>query len=59
MEGVAFRLPSGELRFWEERLDAWEEERATAERGSATDPAGRRPAATLSVATDPADSEED
>jgi excisionase family DNA binding protein len=59
MEGIAFCTPGGRLRFREDRLDALEEEWATTERGSATDPAGRRPAATLSVATDPDDHEED
>jgi hypothetical protein len=53
MEGVWFKTPGGQLRFWEDRLDAWEEERATTARGSATHPAGRRPAATLTVATHP------
>jgi hypothetical protein len=52
-EGVAFRQPSGELRFWEDRLDAWEEERATTARGVVTHPAGRRPASTLSSVTHP------
>jgi len=57
-DGVAFRQPSGELRFWEDPLDAWEEERATTERGSATHPTGRRPAVTLTTATHPDDREE-
>jgi hypothetical protein len=52
-EGVAFRQPSGELRFWEDRLDAWEEERATTERGSVTRPAGRRPGSNLAPVTRP------
>jgi excisionase family DNA binding protein len=33
-EGVVIRLPGGRLRFREDRLDAWIEERATTERGS-------------------------
>jgi excisionase family DNA binding protein len=49
----AFRLPGGAIRYREGDIEAWLEERATTERGSATDPAGRRPAATLSTATDP------
>jgi excisionase family DNA binding protein len=53
-----FRLPGGSIRFREGEIEAWLQERATTERGSATDPAGCRPPATLSVATDPT-SEED
>jgi transposase len=38
-EGVAFRQPGGGIRWWEDRLDAWEEERATPCRGASTTPA--------------------
>jgi excisionase family DNA binding protein len=55
----AIRLPGGAIRFREAEIEAWLQERATTERGSATDPAGRRPAATLSAATDPDHREED
>lgn len=49
----AFRLPGGALRYREDAIEVWLEKRATAERGSATHPASRRPAGTLSVATHP------
>lgn len=49
----AIRLPGGALRYREDAIEAWLEERATTERGSATHPAGRRPAVTLSGATHP------
>ena len=52
-EGVAFRTPGGQIRWWEDRLDAWEEERATTERGVVTQPAGRRPAGKLATVTQP------
>jgi excisionase family DNA binding protein len=38
MDGIAFRTPGGRLRFREDRLDAWEEERATPSRGVSTTP---------------------
>jgi excisionase family DNA binding protein len=38
MEGVAFRTPGGRLRFWADRLDAWEQERAATTRGSCQPP---------------------
>jgi predicted site-specific integrase-resolvase len=53
MEGVAFRTPGGRLRFWGDRLDVWEQERATTERGVVTHPAGRRPAGNLTPVTHP------
>lgn len=52
-DGVAFRTPGGQIRFWEQRLEAWEEKRATAERGVVTQPAGRRPAGNLAPVTQP------
>jgi excisionase family DNA binding protein len=54
----AIRLPGGAIRFRESDLDAWLEERATAERGVVTQPAGRRPAGKLTSVTQP-NSEED
>jgi predicted site-specific integrase-resolvase len=57
-EGVAFRLPSGQLRYREDRLEELEEEWATTERGVVTQPAGRRPAGNLTAVTQP-NSEED
>ena len=57
-EGVAFRTPGGQIRWWEDRLDAWEEQRATTGRGVVTHPAGRRPAGNLAAVTHPI-SEED
>jgi predicted DNA-binding transcriptional regulator AlpA len=57
-EGVARVMPDGAVRFPENLLEHWLEERATTARGSATHPAGRRPAATLTVATHPDDREE-
>jgi len=49
----AIRLPDGAIRFRQDEIDGWLEERATTERGSATHPAGRRPSGTLAVATHP------
>ena len=53
----AIRLPSGAIRFREDELEAWLADRATLGRGSATHPAERRPAFTLSGATHPEDEE--
>jgi excisionase family DNA binding protein len=49
----AIRLPGGAIRFREDDLEAWMEGRATSARGSVTQPAGRRPAASLSAVTQP------
>jgi excisionase family DNA binding protein len=49
----AIKLPGGAIRFREDEIEEWLEERATTERGSATHPAGRRPTATLTAATHP------
>ena len=46
-DGVAIRLPSGQLRYREAASDEWLEERATTTRGVVTQPAGRRPAGNL------------
>lgn len=54
----AIRLPSGAIRFREDDVEAWLEERATTERGVVTNPAGRRPAGKLSTVTNP-NNEED
>jgi transposase len=56
-EGVAFRQPSGKLRFREDRLDAREEEWATTERGSVSRPAGRRPVSNLTTVSRPTNEE--
>lgn len=53
----AIRLSSNALRFREEDLDAWMDERATPRRGSVSHPAGRRPRATLHVSAIPEDEE--
>jgi excisionase family DNA binding protein len=45
----AFRLPGGALRFREDAIDAWLEERATSSRGVVTHPAERRPAGKVAV----------
>jgi excisionase family DNA binding protein len=47
------RTHTGRLRFRESDIEEWLQGRATTARGSATHPAGRRPAATLTVATHP------
>jgi excisionase family DNA binding protein len=54
----AFRLPSGQIRYREDDLEAWLEERATTERGVVTNPAGRRPAGNLATVTNPNNEEE-
>lgn len=54
----AFRLPGGAIRFRADDVDAWLEERATTERGSASHPVGRRPPGKLAAASHP-NSEED
>jgi transposase len=56
-EGVAIRLPSGQLRYRETRLDERIEEWAATERGSATHPAGRRPTGNVALATHPTNEE--
>ncbi len=57
-ELVGFRLPGGALRYREDALDAWLEERATAQtRGSVTHPAHRRPGVTLVGSPTPEDEE--
>ena len=52
-EGVAAPMPDGALRWWEDRLDAWIEERAATGRGDVTHPAGRRPVGNLASVTHP------
>lgn len=49
----AIKLPGGAIRFRESEIEDRLQEWATTARGSATHPAGRRPAATLTVATHP------
>jgi excisionase family DNA binding protein len=52
--GVALVLPGGAVRFRQDRLEAWLEERATPPRGSTTHPAaGRRPGDKLTGTTHP------
>jgi len=41
--GVATRLPGGAIRYREDKLDQWLEERTTPGRGVVEHPAGRRP----------------
>ena len=55
----AVRLPSGQLRFREDALDAWLAERVTPTRGDVTQPAGRHPAAIVIGVTQPEDEEEE
>ena len=57
-DGVAIRLPSGQLRYREAVLDEWLEERATTERGVVTQPAGRRPVGNLAPVTQPTNEED-
>jgi excisionase family DNA binding protein len=57
-DGIAFRTPGGgQLRFREDRLDAWEQ-RATTQQGGVTQPAGRRPAGNLASVTQPGSKED-
>ena len=53
----AMRLPSGQIRYHPDELDAWMGERATPGRGVVTHPAGRRPAAIVGAVTHPEDEE--
>ena len=53
----AIKLPSGQIRYRSDKLDAWLEERATPGRGVVTHPAGRRPAAIVDLVTHPKDEE--
>lgn len=53
----AIRLPSGQVRYRSDELDAWMLERATPRRGSVSHPAGRRPVATLQVSATREDEE--
>ncbi len=55
----SIRLPGGAVRFREDDVERWLEERAAPRRGSASHPDGCRPAATLPVASHPNDDEED
>ena len=43
LSGVGVRLPGGAIRFREDKLEEWLEERATPGRGVVEHPAGRRP----------------
>ena len=53
-----FRMPGGALRYREDALDAWLEQRATAQmRGSVSHPARRRPGVTLVGSATPEDEE--
>jgi excisionase family DNA binding protein len=54
----AIRLPGGAIRFREDEIDGWLEERATTTRGSASHPAGRRPSDNLAIASHPHHEEE-
>ena len=49
----SIRLPGGAVRFREDDVEAWLEERATASRGSVTRPASRRPDGNLAAVTRP------
>ena len=53
----ALRLPSGQVRYHPDELDAWCAERATPGRGVVTHPAGRRPAGIVGAVTHPEDEE--
>jgi excisionase family DNA binding protein len=53
------RLPGGAIRFREDEIEDWLEERATLRRGSVSHPDERRPAGTLSGVSHPQDDEED
>lgn len=56
----AIRLPGGAIRFREDDLERWLEQRATPSRGVVELPAGRRPAASVhSTASSFPTSEED
>ena len=55
---VGFRLPGGAIRYREDALAEWLEQRATAQtRGSVTHPARRRPGVTLVGSPTPEDEE--
>jgi excisionase family DNA binding protein len=53
----AVRLPSGQVRFRDDALDGWIEERATPGRGSVSHPAGTPPGCRLAASATPEDEE--
>lgn len=53
----AIRLPGGAIRFREDELDGWLEQRATPGRGSVSHPAGTPPGCRLAVSATPEDEE--
>jgi excisionase family DNA binding protein len=60
MEGIAFKTPGGKVRFREDRLDTWEEQRATQRRGVLpTTPHAARSQTVLSTVLPTTDDEED
>ena len=54
----AIKLPSGQIRISETRLEEQLQEWATPKRGAVTQPAGRRPTAIVSAVTQPEDEEQ-
>jgi excisionase family DNA binding protein len=54
----AIRLPGGAIRYREDEIDGWLEERATPGRGSVSHPAGTPPGCTLAVSATPEDEED-
>ena len=55
----SIHLPGGAVRFGEQEIARWLEERATPRRGSVSHPEERRPASTLSGVSHPLHDEED
>jgi excisionase family DNA binding protein len=54
----AIRLPGGAIRYQEDTLDGWLEERATPGRGSVSHPAETPPGCRLAVSATPEDEED-
>jgi excisionase family DNA binding protein len=54
----SIHLPGGAVRFREQEIERWLEERATSGRGSASHPEGRRPALGYPVLATPEDEED-
>ena len=54
----AIRLPGGAVRFREDEVDGWLQERATPGRGSVSHPAGTPPGCRLAVSATPEDEED-
>jgi excisionase family DNA binding protein len=54
----AIRLPGGGIRYREDEIECWLEERATPGRGSVSHPAGTPPGCTLAVSATPEDEED-